>query len=82
MLRHTQLCDIRWGIEVKPPPDAGAHMKPGKNSINISFGVDEQLLQVGVVSQMVLLGSWGLVTLSPINQTHSRDLNTPMKLRV
>lgn len=30
MLRHTQLCDIHWRIEVKALPDAGAHVKPGK----------------------------------------------------
>lgn len=67
---------------MKPPSDAGAHTKSGKNRISISFGVDKQLLQVGVVSQMVLLDSWGFVTLSSINQTHPSPLYTPVKLRV
>lgn len=82
MLRLTQLRDIHWGTEVKPPSDAGAHKKPGKSRINTSFGVDEQLLQVGVVSQMVLLYSRGLVALSSIAQTHPSHSNTPVKLGV
>lgn len=57
MLRHTKLCGIHWGTEVEPPYDAGARKKPAKSRINASLGVDEQLLQVGVVSQMVLLYS-------------------------
>lgn len=82
MLRHTQLCDIHWGTEVELPSEAGAHKKPGKSRINTSFGVDEQLLQVGVVSQTVLLFSWGLVTLSSIKQIHPSHFNTPVKLGV
>lgn len=49
-------------------------MKPGKNIFNISFGMDEHLLQaychlgLGVVSEMALLNSLGLVTLLSIDQ--------------
>lgn len=71
-----------WGTEVKPPSDAGAHKKPGKSRISFIFGVDEQLLQVGAVSQTGLLDSWGFVPLPAINQTHPSPLDTPVKLRV
>ena len=60
--------------EVKPPTDAGGHMKPGKNIFNISFGVDEHLLwgycRLGleVVSKMALLDSLELTTLLSIDQ--------------
>ena len=60
--------------EVKRPTDAGGHMKPGKNIFNISFGVDEHLLQaychlgLGAVSKMTLLDSLGLITLLSIDQ--------------